>query len=79
MFIVQTEAFEFVLMDPRVNSVINAQRLTLKSHQTSSAFFPIRLLALGNVEISVVAMTAGASNSFSQRILVKVRHVKLKD
>lgn len=78
VFIAQTEAFEFVMTDRRDKSIINAQRLTLRSHQTASAFFPIRLLALGDIEISVVAMSVEATNSFSQRILVKVRHVKLK-
>ncbi|XP_037550486.1 CD109 antigen [Nematolebias whitei] len=76
VFIAQTEAFEFVMTDQRDKSIINAQRLTLRSHQTASTFFPIRLLALGDIEISVVAMSLEASNSFSQRILVKPEGVE---
>ncbi|XP_017274786.1 CD109 antigen [Kryptolebias marmoratus] len=76
VFIAQTEAFEFVLMDRRDASVINAQRLTLGSRQTASAIFSIKLLALGEKEISVVAMSAEASNTFTQRVMVKPEGVE---
>lgn len=79
MYIVQTEAFEFVLMERRNTSVINAQKLILGSHQTASSLFPIRFLTLGVKSISVVALSAEASNSFTQRIVVKVWHVQIKD
>ncbi|MEQ2207316.1 hypothetical protein XENOCAPTIV_010440 [Xenoophorus captivus] len=48
----QSEAFEFVLMNRRGASVVNAQKLTLGSHASASALFPIRALAVGEMDIS---------------------------
>uniref|UniRef100_A0A1A8AAT7 CD109 molecule n=1 Tax=Nothobranchius furzeri TaxID=105023 RepID=A0A1A8AAT7_NOTFU len=76
VFIAQTEAFEFVLMTQKEASVINAQRLYLGAYVTSSARFPIRFLVLGEVELSVNAMSAEASGKFVQRLLVKPEGVE---
>uniref|UniRef100_A0A8C6VYS8 CD109 molecule n=1 Tax=Nothobranchius furzeri TaxID=105023 RepID=A0A8C6VYS8_NOTFU len=57
-------------------SVINAQRLYLGAYVTSSARFPIRFLVLGEVELSVNAMSAEASGKFVQRLLVKPEGVE---
>lgn len=59
-------------------SVLNAQKLTIGSHVSASALFPIRPLVLGEMEISVDAVSAEASDSLVQRIMVKVSIYLLK-
>ncbi|XP_072220914.1 CD109 antigen-like [Leuresthes tenuis] len=76
VLIAQSEAFEFVLMGQRDSSVINAQKLTLKSHMSASALFPIRSLALGEMEISVDAVSTEASDSLVRRVMVKPEGVE---
>lgn len=72
LLLAQSEAFEFVLADSGDVSVVNAQKLTLGSHVSASALFPIRPVALGEMEISVDAISAEASDSLVWRVLVKV-------
>ncbi|XP_070776881.1 CD109 antigen-like [Enoplosus armatus] len=71
LLLAQSEAFEFVLADRGDVSVVNAQKLTLGSHVSASALFPIRPVALGEMEISVDAISAEASDSLVWRVLVK--------
>lgn len=72
VLLAQGKAFEFVLGDRGDVSVVNAQKLTLGSHVSASALFPIRPVALGEMEISVDAVCAEASDSLVWRVLVKV-------
>lgn len=72
LLLAQSEAFEFVLVDRGDVSVVNAQKLTLGSHVSASALFPIRPVSLGMMEISVDAVSAEASDSLVWRVLVKV-------
>lgn len=72
MLLAQSEAFEFVLAVRGDVSVVNAQKLTLGSHASAAALFPIRPAALGEMEISVDAISAEASDSLVWRVLVKV-------
>ena len=72
MLIAQSAAFKFVLGDRGDVSVVNAQKLTLGSHVSASAWFPIRPVALGEIEISVDAVSAEASDSLVWRVHVKV-------
>lgn len=73
MLLAQSEAFEFVLTDWSNVSVINAQKLTLGSRASALALFPIRPLGLGEMEISVDAVSAEASDGLVRRVMVKVR------
>lgn len=72
LLLAQSDAFEFVLADRGDVSVVNAQKLTLGSHVSASALFPIRPVTLGEMEISVDAVSAEASDSVVWRVLVKV-------
>ncbi|KAM9842975.1 CD109 antigen-like [Aulostomus maculatus] len=72
----QNEAFQFVLADRGDVSVVNAQKLTLGSHVSASALFPIRPVALGEMEISVDAVSAEATDSLVWRVLVKPEGVE---
>ncbi|XP_061599290.1 CD109 antigen [Cololabis saira] len=76
VLLAQSEAFNFVLMDRKDVSVINAQKLTIGSHASASALFPIRPLALGEMEISVDAVSAEASDALVRRVLVKPEGVE---
>ncbi|KAM7403885.1 hypothetical protein PAMA_004352 [Pampus argenteus] len=76
LLLAQSEAFEFVLADRGDVSVLNAQKLSLGSHISSSALFPIRPVALGEMEISVDAISAEASDSLVWKVLVKPEGVE---
>ncbi|XP_071355028.1 CD109 antigen-like [Trachinotus anak] len=76
MLLAQSKAFEFVLGDRGDVSVVNAQKLTLGSHVSASALFPIRPVALGEMEISVDAVCAEASDSIVRKVLVKPEGVE---
>lgn len=70
----QSEAFEFVLAEREDVSAVNALKLTLGSHVPASALFPIRPVALGEMEISLDAVSADSSDSLVWRVHVKVWH-----
>lgn len=72
LLLAQSETFEFVLANSADMSVVNAQKLTLGSHLSAVALFPIRLVALGTVDITVDAVSAEASDSLVWRVLVQV-------
>lgn len=72
MVLAHSEAFEFVLAGKEDVSVVNAQKLTLGSHVSASALFPIRPVTLGEIEISVDAVSAEALDGLVWRVLVKV-------
>ncbi|XP_029981730.1 CD109 antigen-like [Sphaeramia orbicularis] len=76
LLIAQSDAFEFVLENRGDFSVVNAQKLTLGSHAAGSALFPIKPVALGEIEISVDAVSAEASESLVWRVLVKPEGVE---
>ncbi|XP_023207936.1 CD109 antigen-like [Xiphophorus maculatus] len=76
VLVAQGDGFEFVLMDQRGASIINAQKITLRSHESASALFPIRPLALGEMEISVDAVSAEASDGLVEKIWVKPEGVE---
>uniref|UniRef100_UPI0037E7D34F CD109 antigen-like n=1 Tax=Semicossyphus pulcher TaxID=241346 RepID=UPI0037E7D34F len=76
VLLAQSEAFEFVLADRGEASVLNAQKLTLGSHVSAVAMFPIRPVALGEMEISVDAISADASDSLVWRVLIKPEGVE---
>ncbi|XP_029686839.1 CD109 antigen-like [Takifugu rubripes] len=71
LLLAQSETFEFVLANSADMSVVNAQKLTLGSHLSAVASFPIRLVALGMVDITVDAVSAEASDSLVWRVLVQ--------
>lgn len=68
----QSETFEFVLANRADISVVNAQKLTLGSHVSAVALFPVRAVALGMMAITVDAISSEASDSLVRSVLVKV-------
>ncbi|XP_030575167.1 CD109 antigen-like [Archocentrus centrarchus] len=76
VLLAQSKSFEFVLAQRKDASVIHAQKITVGSHVSASAQFPVRPLALGQVEISVDAVSAEASDSCVWRVMVKPKGVE---
>lgn len=72
LLLAKSEAFEFVLEDTGDFSVVNALKLSMRSHAFASALFPIRPVALGVMELTVDAVSAEASDSLVWSVLVKV-------
>ncbi|XP_035466385.2 CD109 antigen-like [Scophthalmus maximus] len=76
VLLAESKDFEFVLGDRRDVLVVNAIKLNLGSHVSAAAWFPIRPVALGEVEISVDAVCAEASDRLVWRVLVKPEGVE---
>ncbi|KAF3701387.1 CD109 antigen 150 kDa TGF-beta-1-binding protein [Channa argus] len=72
VLLTQNKAFKFVLENRENVSVKHAQKLNLRSHVSGSALFPIRPVALGEIEITVDAVSAEASDRLVWRVLVKM-------
>ncbi|CAL8271807.1 unnamed protein product [Merluccius merluccius] len=71
MLVEHSEAFEFVLSVDEGVSVVNARKATVGSQSSASVLFPIRPLALGEMEISSTLLSAETSESLVQTVLVK--------
>ncbi|KAM8917570.1 CD109 antigen [Spinachia spinachia] len=76
VLLAQSEAFEFVLADKRDAFVVNSHKLTIGSHSAAPALFPIRPVVLGEMEVSVEAVSAEASDTLVWRLLVKPEGVE---
>ncbi|XP_030212977.1 CD109 antigen-like [Gadus morhua] len=71
LLVEQNEAFEFVLAVDGDLAVVNARKVTVGPQSTVKAFFPIRPLALGEMEISAGMFSAEDSRRWVQTVLVK--------
>ncbi|XP_072314147.1 CD109 antigen [Eucyclogobius newberryi] len=76
LLLAESDAFEFVLAQRGGLSVVNGQKLTLGSHVSAKAMFPVRVIALGEVDISVDAVSADASESLVWTVFVKPEGVE---
>ncbi|KAM4625907.1 CD109 antigen-like [Polymixia lowei] len=76
LMVAQSEAYEFVLAEKWGFSVVNARKVTAGSQDTASALFPIRVLALGEMEITVNAVSAQYSETLVRTVLVKPEGVE---
>lgn len=72
LLLAQSETFQFVLANRADVSVVNAQKLSLGSHTTAVALFPVRPVALGMMDVTVDAVSAEASDSLVWSVFVKV-------
>ncbi|CAL8294217.1 unnamed protein product [Arctogadus glacialis] len=71
LLVEQNEAFEFVLAVDGDLAVVNARKVTVGPQSTVKAFFPIRPLALGEMEISAGMVSAEDYRRWVQTVLVK--------
>ncbi|XP_041669166.1 CD109 antigen [Cheilinus undulatus] len=76
LLLAQSEAFHFVYAERGDVSVLNAKTLTIGSHMSAVALFPIRPVALGEMEICIDAISEDASDSLVWRVLVKPEGVE---
>lgn len=73
VLLAQSKAFQFVLGNRGNVSVMNAQKLNLQKYISAPAMFPIRPVALGEMEITVYAVSAETSDTLVWRFFVKVQ------
>ncbi|CAL1574936.1 unnamed protein product [Knipowitschia caucasica] len=76
LLLAESDAFEFVMAQRGDLSVVNAQKLTLGSHVSAKAMFPVRATTLGDVDITVDAVSADASESLVWTVFVKPEGVE---
>ncbi|CAK6980420.1 CD109 antigen%2C partial [Scomber scombrus] len=67
----ESETFEFVSLDNVELSVPNVRRVSVRSQGGASVLIPIKPLVLGEIPISVKAMSVVASDFISTTVLVK--------
>ncbi|XP_053193438.1 CD109 antigen, partial [Scomber japonicus] len=67
----ESETFEFVSVDNDELSVLNVRRVSVRSQGGASVLVPIKPLVLGEIPISVKAMSMLASDFVSTTVLVK--------
>uniref|UniRef100_A0A8K9XLK3 CD109 molecule n=1 Tax=Oncorhynchus mykiss TaxID=8022 RepID=A0A8K9XLK3_ONCMY len=67
----QSDSFEFVFPDNEELSMASTRTVSVGSQNGTSVLFPIRLLALGEIPISVEAKSSVASDAVRRMVLVK--------
>ncbi|XP_036406063.1 CD109 antigen [Megalops cyprinoides] len=71
VIVAQSESFEFVSPDNEGISMASVQRVVVRSQDSSSVLFPIRPTILGEMPISVKALSTISSDAVVQKVLVK--------
>ncbi|KAG7460634.1 hypothetical protein MATL_G00200810 [Megalops atlanticus] len=71
VIVAQSESFEFVSPDNEGISMASVQRVVVRSQDSSSVLFPIRPRILGEMPISVKALSTISSDAVVQKVLVK--------
>lgn len=72
VIVAESDAFHFVFPDHDAFTVPIVSRVFVESQGGASVHIPIRPLVLGEIPISVKAMTLTASDSIRRTVLVKV-------
>ena len=72
LLVEHNEAFEFVLAVDGDLAVANARKVTVGRRDSVTELFPIRPLALGWMEISILMLSLEDSQRLVQTMLVKV-------
>ena len=72
LLVEHNEAFEFVLAVDGDLAVVNARKVEVGRRSSVTMLFPIRPLALGQMEISATMFSAEDSRRLVQTVLVKV-------
>ncbi|KAM9551472.1 CD109 antigen isoform 1-T1 [Salvelinus alpinus] len=67
----QSDSFEFVFPDNEELSMASTRTVSVGSQNGTSVLFPIRLLVLGEIPISVEAKSSVASDAVHRMVLVK--------
>ena len=73
MVVDKSQQYEFVLEDQGDITMANARRVIIESQGQASVLFPIMPLELGEMEISVQALSASSEDDIVRTVLVKVQ------
>lgn len=72
VIVAQSDTFEFVFPDNEELSMPSVRHVSVGSQRGASVLVPIRPLVLGEIPISVKAMSSAASDFIRTTVLVKV-------
>lgn len=72
MIVAESDTFEFIFPDNEVLSMPSVRHLSVGSNSGKSVLIPIKPLVLGEIPISVKAMSSAASDLVRRMVLVKV-------
>lgn len=76
--VAESDVFQFVSPDQGGSAGPFVTQVSVESQGEASVHVPIRPLVLGEVPVSVKAMTSSASDSVLRTVLVKVRLQDIK-
>lgn len=68
----ESDTFEFVFPDNGELPMPNVRKVSVGSQRGASVLIPIRPLVLGEISVSVKALSAAASDFVTKTVLVKV-------
>lgn len=72
MIVAQSDTFEFLFPDNNEIPMPSSRRVLVRSQRGTSVLIPIKALVLGEIPISVKAVSSVASDLVRRTILVKV-------
>lgn len=72
VIVAESDTFQFVFPDNEALSMASVRRLSVLSQSAASVLIPIKPLVLGEIPISVKAVSSAASDAVRKAVLVKV-------
>lgn len=72
MIVAESDSFEFVFPDNEAVSMASVRHVYVEREGGATVLIPIRPQVLGNIPISVKAMSSAASDHIHTTVLVKV-------
>lgn len=72
VIIEKSDQFEILMASNEINATGHQQTILVPSEDGASVLFPVRPTHLGEIPITVTAISPAASDAITQRILVKV-------
>ena len=78
VIIEKSGAFDILMAWNEINATGHQQTILVPSEDGATVLFPVRPTRLGEVPITVMAVSPAASDAVTQRILVKVNTWSLK-
>lgn len=70
--VAQSDAFQFILAEDEELSLPSSHQVIIRNQSGVSVWFPIRPLALGEMPISVTALSSEVGDAIRRSVLVKV-------
>lgn len=73
MIVAESDGFEFIFPDSEAVAMASVRRVYVEGEGGATVLIPIRPLVLGDIPISVKAMSSAASDYVRRTVLVKVQ------